>query len=77
MQMQHRPIPLVGAHEIRGMLGVSRQRAYELAMRSDFPRPVAELAQGKVWVLADVEAWIRVYRAGQGRAGAGRRDDRG
>jgi len=62
--MQHGPIPLVGAHEIRGMLGVSRQRVHQLATRSDFPQPVAELAQGKVWVLADIEAWISVHRAG-------------
>ena len=53
------------------MLGVSRQRVHQLATRSDFPQPVAELAQGKVWVLADIEAWISAYRAGQGRrAGA-------
>lgn len=74
--MQHGPIPLVGAHEIRGMLGVSRQRVQQLATRSDFPRPVAELAQGKVWVLADIEAWIGAYRSGQRRGGAGRRHDR-
>jgi predicted DNA-binding transcriptional regulator AlpA len=59
------------------MLGVSRQRVQQLAARSDFPQPVAELAQGKVWVLADIEAWIGVYRVGQGRGGAGRPDDRG
>jgi len=75
--MQDGPNSLVGAHEIRDMLGVSRQRVYQLATRSDFPKPIAELAQGKVWVLADIQAWISVYRAGQGRGGASRQDDRG
>jgi predicted DNA-binding transcriptional regulator AlpA len=68
------PLRLVGAHEIRGLLGVSRQRVYQLAKRSDFPRPIAELAQGKVWVLADIEAWIGGYRTGQGADRTDRRD---
>ncbi len=59
------PHRLVGAHEIRGLLGVSRQRVYQLATRPDFPEPIAELTQGKIWVLADIEAWIGAYRAGK------------
>jgi predicted DNA-binding transcriptional regulator AlpA len=55
-------LQLVGAHEIRGLLGVSRQRIYQLAARSDFPRPVATLAQGKIWALDDIEAWIATHR---------------
>jgi predicted DNA-binding transcriptional regulator AlpA len=71
---------LVGAHEIRSLLGVSRQRAYQLAARSDFPKPVAHLAQGKVWTCDEVEAWIDARR-GRGRQGqrprqvSGVRDD--
>ena len=72
MRMRHGPFPLVGAHEIRSMLGVSRQRVHQLAMRPDFPKPIAELAQGKVWVLADIQAWISLHRAGQRRGGADR-----
>jgi predicted DNA-binding transcriptional regulator AlpA len=53
---------LIGAHEIRGLLGVSRQRAYQLASRPDFPKPVAELAQGKIWDMGDVEEWITTHR---------------
>lgn len=54
---------LVGAHEIRVRLGgVSRQRVYQLTSRPDFPKPVAELAQGKVWASADVESWITAHR---------------
>jgi len=54
---------LVGAHEIRSLLGVSRQRVYQLAGRSDFPQPVATLAQGKIWAIDDIEAWIDTHRS--------------
>ena len=54
---------LVGAHEIRVMLGgISRQRVHQITSRADFPKPVEELAQGKVWDRADVEHWIRERR---------------
>ena len=29
---------------------------------SGFPDPQAELAMGKAWLAADVEAWIKEYR---------------
>ncbi|MFC7532216.1 helix-turn-helix transcriptional regulator [Actinoplanes sp. GCM10030250] len=61
------PLRLVGAHEIREMLGVSRQRAYQLAGRPDFPKPIAKLAQGKIWDLDDIEAWISTNRTGKRR----------
>jgi prophage regulatory protein len=58
-----KPIRLIGAHEIRIRLGgVSRQRAYQITSRADFPKPMADLAQGKVWALDDVEAWMKVHR---------------
>nr|WP_306421561.1 DNA-binding protein [Actinoplanes campanulatus] len=54
---------LLGAHEIRIRLGnVSRQRAYQLTSRDGFPKPVADLAQGQVWLAADVDAWLAVHR---------------
>jgi prophage regulatory protein len=52
-----------GAHEIRDLLGVSRQRVYQLARRSDFPEPIAILAQGKVWLVSEIEAWIGTHRS--------------
>jgi len=52
----------LGAHEIRVRLGTSRQRVYQLASRRDFPKPVAALAQGKVWLAAEVEDWIAARR---------------
>lgn len=49
----------MGADEIRIRLGgVSRQRAYMITTRADFPVPVAALAQGKVWLATDVEDWM-------------------
>ncbi|WP_433789238.1 helix-turn-helix transcriptional regulator [Actinoplanes sp. CA-252034] len=53
----------VGAHELRVLLdGISRQRVYQLTARPDFPEPVADLAQGKVWRTSEVTAWIAQRR---------------
>lgn len=52
----------MGPDEIRKRLNVSRQRAYILIARRDFPEPWRELAIGKVWRSTDVEAWIRKHR---------------
>jgi prophage regulatory protein len=49
---------LVGAHEIRDMMGCCRQRVYRLTGRDDFPAPAARLAQGTVWLADEVEEWI-------------------
>jgi prophage regulatory protein len=54
---------LVGAHEIRIMLGgISKQRVYVIINQRNFPESTAVLAMGKVWRKADVEAWIREHR---------------
>jgi prophage regulatory protein len=56
-------VRLVGAHEIRVMLGgISRQRTYQITSKAGFPKPLAELEQGKVWEGAEVEAWIVANR---------------
>jgi predicted DNA-binding transcriptional regulator AlpA len=58
-----KPVRLVGAREIRALMhGVSRQRVYQLTSRRDFPRPVATLRQGKIWLAEEVEAWINNRR---------------
>ena len=50
---------LMGVSEIAKRLGVSRQRASQLTQEyEDFPEPVSELAQGRVWRSDDIEAWI-------------------
>jgi prophage regulatory protein len=68
---------LYGSHEIRihrRLDGVSRQRAYQITQRADFPKPVVKtqradfpkpvvkLAQGRVWAADDVDAWMRTHR---------------
>jgi prophage regulatory protein len=56
-------IRLVGAHEIRMLLGgISRQRTYQITSKSGFPKPLAELEQGKVWATDEVNAWIAANR---------------
>jgi predicted DNA-binding transcriptional regulator AlpA len=52
-------VDLVGLAEIAQLIGVSRQRADQLARQRDFPEPVAVLAAGRIWRLEDVEAWAR------------------
>lgn len=49
----------VGSAEIAEMFGVSRQRAYQLTSRPDFPEPMVRLKGGAVWVTADVVAWAK------------------
>lgn len=48
---------LLGINEIAETLGVSRQRADQLAKRPDFPKPVAELRMGRIWRASDFEKW--------------------
>ena len=53
---------LVGVAEIVEMLGVSRQRVDQLVRAyEDFPKPVAELVAGRIWMKADIENWARRY----------------
>jgi prophage regulatory protein len=52
-------VELVGLKEIAEMLGVSKQRAGQLADHIDFPQPLGEISAGRVWKRADVEAWAR------------------
>lgn len=57
------PMPeLVGTYEIRHLLGVSRQRAFMVSCRDGFPKPVAELASGRIWRRDDVVAWVQLHR---------------
>ena len=53
---------LVGISEIAAMLGVSRQRVTQLVRDyDDFPTPTAELASGRIWETAAVEAWAKAH----------------
>lgn len=59
MPMTHH---LMGAAEIGARLGVSRQRVSVITSRPDFPTPEIELASGRIWESAKVEAWIKAHR---------------
>lgn len=48
--------------DIADLLGVSRQRAYVIANRKGFPDSFDDLDSGSVWLVADVEGWIKVNR---------------
>lgn len=60
--MAGKKIVLMGTAEISRRLKVSRERAYQLVNRRDFPEPYQRLAMGQIWDQADVEAWIKVNR---------------
>lgn len=51
------PDELVGATDVARLLGVSRQRVYQLMSDATFPPPASHLARGALWSRADVEAW--------------------
>lgn len=55
-------IDLVCSREIQQMLGVSRQRVNQLALQPGWPEPVARLAVGRIWLRADIRAWIALQR---------------
>ncbi len=54
---------LAGIREIAELLGVSRQRASQLAQSKSFPPPLDRIAQGPVWRRSDVERWAERRRS--------------
>jgi len=73
---------LAGVTEVGDILGVSRQRAAQLAETQGFPAPVADLASGRIWRVQDVRLWAETRRrGGRPRSGfqieyVGDRDDK-
>jgi predicted transcriptional regulator len=53
------PIRLVGIAEL---LGVSQQRAHQIAEENGLPAPIAEDDQGRVWDRREVTAWAKKWR---------------
>ncbi|GAB1694420.1 hypothetical protein KRM28CT15_62230 [Krasilnikovia sp. M28-CT-15] len=49
--------------DIADRLGVTRQRAYILSKMKGFPDSFDDLPSGSVWLVEDVEGWIRQHRA--------------
>lgn len=58
---------LVGITEISHILGVSRQRASELARSPKFPKPVTELASGPVWIAPNISRFVDEWERRPGR----------
>ena len=58
---------IVGVAEVAKVLGVSKQRASELARSADFPRPIAFLASGPVWRLSGIARYAREWARRPGR----------
>ncbi|WP_305788361.1 DNA-binding protein [Symbioplanes lichenis] len=48
--------------EIQKILGLSRQRVYQLSYQDDFPAPAAVLACGRIWWTSDIEEYKKTYR---------------
>jgi predicted DNA-binding transcriptional regulator AlpA len=63
---------LVGIREIAKFLGVSPQRASELAKSGSFPRPVTKLASGPVWLEASMRQFASDWKRVPGRPAAER-----
>jgi hypothetical protein len=58
---------VLGVAELADLLNVTRQRASQIARRSDFPRPYAELASGPVWLEPMVKRFVGGWERRPGR----------
>ncbi|MGH2359236.1 MAG: hypothetical protein ACRDGM_01670 [bacterium] len=74
---QQNQITLVGIRELAELLGLTRQRASQIAAMRDFPAPLAKLAAGPVWNKANLtwflEDWARQPRRSGPKPGSHRR----
>lgn len=52
----------MGNGEIATMLGVSRQRVYQITREKGFPDPLVRLTMGQVWLAEEVEVWRDAHR---------------
>ena len=54
--------PVVGLQEVAEMLGVSHQRADQIAKAyDDFPEPMTVLAVGRIWSRDAVDKWLSAH----------------
>jgi hypothetical protein len=58
---------LVGITEIAAYLELSKQRAFTLSKREDFPEPVQRLASGAIWRKADLSTFAEGWQRKAGR----------
>jgi predicted DNA-binding transcriptional regulator AlpA len=48
--------------EIAELLGVTKQRAHQIAEEKGFPAPLAEDARSRVWSRYEVQRWAKRWR---------------
>jgi prophage regulatory protein len=54
---------LMGPSEVAEHLGISKQRVIQLRhINSKFPKPVAELKCGPIWLAEDIEQFAKIPR---------------
>ena len=68
---------LLGVAELAERLGVSRQRAWTVTGRPDFPEPVAQLKATPVWSAGSVRRFLEAWPRKAGRPPAGARQQAG
>jgi predicted DNA-binding transcriptional regulator AlpA len=51
--------------EIAELLGVSKQRAHQLADEPGFPAPVERDGRGRLWDQREIQSWARAWRKAQ------------
>jgi hypothetical protein len=68
---------LVGVAELAEQLGVSRQRAWTVTGRPNFPKPVARLKATPVWTAGSVRRFLEAWPRKAGRPSAGTRQQAG
>ena len=66
-QLNPEPLDLIGMTEIAKELGVTRQRAGQLADTDDFPDPVATIASGRIFTRRSVQEFQRRREAARDR----------
>jgi hypothetical protein len=63
---------LLGVAELASYLGVSKQRASELARSAKFPQPAVTLASGPVWLETQVMRYVSDWERRPGRPSSAR-----
>ncbi len=67
---QRRMPEIVGVAEIQQILQVNtRQQVSQLAERPNFPRPVAQLTAGRIWLRHEIEEFKQTWHRRPGRSG--------
>lgn len=49
--------------EIAELLGVSKQRAHQIADEPGFPAPIERDGRGRLWIRREVKTWAKAWRA--------------